>query len=115
RIALCCRRISDVTRADRRQVLSELDAEARAALKRGDISAAAAAAQSLVQRSPDQAEGYFLLGMVAAEAGQIAKAIPLLEAAVARGPRADHLAQLARLLILLRRDGDAGKAARDAL
>lgn len=59
--------------------------------------------------------GFFLLGMAAAEAGQIAKAVPLIEAAVERGPRAEHLAQLARLLSLLRRDGQAAKAAREAM
>nr|WP_156313602.1 sulfotransferase [Erythrobacter sp. SG61-1L] len=55
------------------------------------------------------------MGIVAANAGQIAKAVPLIEAAVARGPTAEHLAQLARMLILLRRDGEAGNAARKAL
>lgn len=42
------------------------------------------------------------------------RAVPLIEAAVARGPTAEHLAQLARLLILLRRDGEAADAARKA-
>jgi tetratricopeptide (TPR) repeat protein len=92
-----------------------LEAEARAALKRGDLPAAVAAAKDLMLASPEQPEGYFLLGMAAAEARQIAKAIPLVEAAVARGPQAEHLAQLARLLILLRRDGEAADAARAAL
>lgn len=92
-----------------------LETEARAALERGDLPAAATAAKALAEASPDQPEGFFLLAMVAAEAGQVAKAIPLLEAAVERGPEAEHLAQLARLLILLRRDGEAGDAARAAL
>jgi tetratricopeptide (TPR) repeat protein len=92
-----------------------LDTQARAALARGDLAAAAAAAQALVQGSPEQPAGFFLLGMVAAEAGQVAKAIPLIEAAVERGPQAEHLAQLARLLTLLRRDGEAADAARAAL
>jgi tetratricopeptide (TPR) repeat protein len=92
-----------------------LEAKARAALKRGDLPAAIAAAKDLTLASPDQPDGYFLLGMAAAEARQIARAIPLIEAAVARGPRAEHLAQLARLLILLRRDGEAADAARAAM
>ena len=91
------------------------DAQARAALKRGDLNAAAAAAKALVGAEPDRPEGYFLLGIVAAEAGQIAKAVPLIQAAVDRGPQAEHLAQLARLLILLRRDGEAADAARRAI
>ncbi|MES1986115.1 MAG: sulfotransferase [Pseudomonadota bacterium] len=92
-----------------------LKAEALSALRRGDVSAAATAAKALVEANPDSADGYFLLGMAAAEVGQIAKAVPMLEAAVARGPEAEHLAQLARLLILLRRDGEAGDVAREAI
>lgn len=88
-----------------------LEAQARAALKRGDLPAAAATAEALVRASPDQPTGFFLLGIAAAEAGQIARAVPLLEAAAARGPKAEHLAQLAKLLILLRRDGEAADAA----
>jgi cytochrome c-type biogenesis protein CcmH/NrfG len=91
------------------------EAQARAALKRGDLPAAAAAAEDLIRTDPGSPAGYFLLGMVAAEAGRIAKAVPLIEAAVERGPEAEHLAQLARLLILLRRDGDAAEAARRAI
>lgn len=91
------------------------ETQARAALRRGDLPAAAAAARALALASPEQPTGFFLLGMVAAEAGQIAKAIPLMEAAVERGPEAEHLAQLARLLILLKRDGEAGDAARKAM
>jgi tetratricopeptide (TPR) repeat protein len=92
-----------------------LEAQARAALKRGDLPAAVAAAKALALASPDQSAGFFLLGMAAAEAGQVAKAVPLIEAAVEREPQAEHLAQLARLLILLRRDGEAADAARKAL
>ncbi|WP_070151754.1 tetratricopeptide repeat-containing sulfotransferase family protein [Sphingobium phenoxybenzoativorans] len=92
-----------------------LEAQARAALRRGDLPAAAAAAKALALASPEQPAGFFLLGMAAAEAGQIAKAVPLIEAAVERGPEAEHLAQLARLLILLRRDGEAANAARAAM
>jgi len=92
-----------------------LEAVARAALARGDLTVAAQAAQRLAMERPERAAGFFLLGMAAAEAGQVAKALPMLEQAVARGGQAEHLAQYARLLILLRRDGEAGRAARDAL
>ncbi|MES2173362.1 MAG: sulfotransferase [Pseudomonadota bacterium] len=92
-----------------------LEAAARAALARGDLAAAAQAAQRLAMEQPERPAGFFLLGMAAAEAGQVAKALPMLEQAVARGGQAEHLAQYARLLILLRRDGEAGQAARDAL
>jgi len=92
-----------------------LEAQARAALKRGDLRTATAAAKDLTRTEPGLPAGYFLLGIVAAEVGQIAKAIPLIEAAIERGPEAEHLAQLAKLLILLRRDGEAADAAVRAL
>lgn len=92
-----------------------LEAQARSALKRGDLLGAAAAAKALVLADPDGSAGYFLLGMAAAEGGRITKAIPLLEAAVERGPGAEHLAQLAKLLILMRRDGEAADAAARAM
>tara|TARA_R110000787_G_scaffold3020_4_gene11819 strand:+ start:72582 stop:74147 length:1566 start_codon:yes stop_codon:yes gene_type:complete len=92
-----------------------LEAQTREALKRGDIPAAAAIAKAMISADKDQPAGYFLLGIAAAEAGQIAKAIPLVEAAVERGPEAEHLAQLAKLLILMRRDGEAAAAARKAM
>ncbi|MGK2909129.1 MAG: tetratricopeptide repeat-containing sulfotransferase family protein [Sphingobium sp.] len=92
-----------------------MEAQARSALGRGDLPAAISAAKALADAHPDQPTGFFLLGMAAAEAGQIAKAVPLIEAAVDREPQAEHLAQLARLLILLRRDGEAADAARRAL
>jgi tetratricopeptide (TPR) repeat protein len=91
-----------------------LEVEARAALKRGDLPAAVAAAKALAE-GPDRSTGLFLLAMAAEKAGQIARAIPLLEAAVLDGPRAEALAQLARLLILIRRDGEAARAAQAAL
>ena len=90
-------------------------AQARAALKRGDLNGAATAAKALAAAEPGRPEGYFLLGIVAAEAGQVAQGIPLIQAAIERGPRAEHYAQLARLLILLRRDGEAAEAARQAM
>jgi tetratricopeptide (TPR) repeat protein len=92
-----------------------LEAQARAALKRGDLSAAATAAKTLAQAEPDRSAGYFLLGVAAAEAGQIVKAVPLIEAAMERGAEAEHVAQLAKLLILLRRDGEASDAADRAM
>ncbi|MBT0667578.1 sulfotransferase [Novosphingobium profundi] len=88
---------------------------ARDALARGDLAGATLAANALVEAAPQAGAGYFLQGLVAAEAGQIARAVPLLEAAVEREPCAEYLAQLARLLILLRREGEAGVAARRAL
>nr|WP_246204945.1 sulfotransferase [Altericroceibacterium indicum] len=95
--------------------LNSLETQARSALKRGDPGAAASAAKALVLEDTSQPAGYFLLGIAAAETGQVAKAIPLIQAAVDRGPVAEHVAQLARLLSLLRRDGEAAETARKAL
>ncbi len=53
-----------------------LEAQAREALRCGDLQGAAAAAKDLAQSELDQPAGYFLLGMIAAEAGQVAKSIP---------------------------------------
>jgi len=69
----------------------------------------------MVAAAPDRPEGYFLLGMVSAEAGKIAEAIRWVNEAAARGPTGEYLAQQARLLILLRRDGEAAQAAAKSL
>lgn len=89
--------------------------QAREALGRGDLAGVTKAAQALLQQSPAEPEGYFLLGLAMAEAGQIGKGIPLIEQAIERGPTAEYLAQLSRLLITVRRDGQAAEAARKAL
>ncbi|MAC60097.1 MAG: sulfotransferase [Novosphingobium sp.] len=88
----------------------------REALSRGDLPAAGAAAQALIQSRPQDAEGYFVLAMVAAEAGQMGQALPMLDKALALDPdNTEYLAQQARLLILLRRDGQAAEVARRVL
>ncbi len=92
-----------------------LEAQARAALARGDLPGAEAAAQALATREPHAAAAPFLLGMVAAETGRIAAALPLLREAAERAPTPEYLAQLAKVLILLRRDGEAAEVARTAL
>jgi tetratricopeptide (TPR) repeat protein len=92
-----------------------LEVDARSALARGDLQSAVAAAKRLTEMMPQRPEGYFLLGMAAAEAGHVVKAIPLIQAAVDRGAQAEHLAQLARLLVLVRRDNEAAVAARRAI
>lgn len=89
---------------------------AREALARGDLPRAMEAARALATGRPDEGEGPFLMGIVAAEAGKVGQAVPLVEEALARDPgNAEYLAQYARLLILLRRDGEAADAARAAL
>ncbi|MEN7538428.1 tetratricopeptide repeat-containing sulfotransferase family protein [Aurantiacibacter flavus] len=91
-----------------------LESKARRALQQGDFATASSAAKELVLQDQSKPTGYFLLGIVAAEIGDMANALALLEAAVQRGPEAEHLAQLARVLSLLHREGDAARAARAA-
>ena len=70
----------------------------------------------MIQSRPQDAEGYFVLAMVAAEAGQMGQALPMLDKALALDPdNTEYLAQQARLLILLRRDGQAAEVARQVL
>ena len=82
-------------------------AGARAALLRGDLAEAARLATIRLSEPAGGAEGHFLLGIVAAEHGDVRRAIDLIEQAVAVAPRGEYRAQLARLYTLVRRDGDA--------
>lgn len=95
--------------------ITQIDLRVRTALARGRVAEAAENARALVHAVPDHPAGYFLMGMVAAEAGQIVNAIQLIEAAVKRAPVAEHLAQLGRLLSLQRNDEKAVAAAERAL
>ncbi|MHA6719430.1 sulfotransferase family protein [Sphingomonas sp. RS6] len=82
-------------------------AAARAALARGDFDTVIRHAGPALAATDTEAESRFLLGVVAAERGQIADAIAQIEAAVMTQPRGEYRAQLARLYALARRDGDA--------
>ena len=75
-----------------------LERQARDALERDDLLAATQAAKAIVLQDRDAPAGYFLLGIAAEQAGQIDNAVMLFDAAVQRGPQAEHLAQQARLL-----------------
>ena len=92
-----------------------LEQQARDALERDDLLGATQAAKAIVLQDRDAPVGYFLLAIAAEQAGQIDNAVLLFDAAVQRGPQAEHLAQQARLLSLLRRDGEAAAASRRAL
>ena len=85
-------------------------ATARNALADGDPDRA----RQLAQHLADPAESRFLLGLADALQGRITSALAHLEAAIAIAPTAEHLAQHARLLILVRREGPASAAAEAA-
>ncbi|WP_374942569.1 sulfotransferase [Sphingomonas sp.] len=82
-------------------------AAARAALARGDLAGAARLAAIRMSEPSGAAEGRFLLGIVEAEHGRVRPAIERIEQAVAIAPVGEHRAQLARLYMLVRREGDA--------
>ncbi len=85
--------------------------EARRALARGDLSRAAALAERLTRTRDHAAEGLFIAGVVAAEAGRVSAALPLIAEAARIAPSAEYEAHHARLLIHARRDADARAAA----
>jgi tetratricopeptide (TPR) repeat protein len=80
---------------------------ARAALAQGDMAAVRHWAATLIDRDPAAADGPFLLGLAKAAGGQIGQAIADIERAIALDPRGEYRAQLARLLVMIRRDADA--------
>ncbi len=87
---------------------------AREALARGDMAAVRQLAQGLAGVPATAAEGRFLLGIAEASEGRVSAGLAHIEAAIALGPTAEILAQQARLLIMLRRDGEARAAAQAA-
>lgn len=89
-------------------------AAARGALARGDFQEVHRLAAALVERVPDLAEGYFLLGIAEASAGRVQAGIGHMCRAVALDPQGEYRAQLARLYSLVRQDGDAAEVLRDA-
>jgi tetratricopeptide (TPR) repeat protein len=83
----------------------------REALARGDLAAVRRQAMALIASPATAAEGRFLLGMADAGEGRVGAGLGHVEAAIAIGPSAEFCAHQARLLILLRRDGEARAAA----
>ncbi|VWX54294.1 tetratricopeptide repeat-containing sulfotransferase family protein [Novosphingobium sp. 9U] len=87
---------------------------ARAALSQGDLATAHRLAASLVAQDASDAEGHFLLGVSVAGAGQIQLGIEHLTRSVTLDPRGEYRAQLAKLLTMVRRDGDAAATLSEA-
>jgi hypothetical protein len=87
---------------------------ARSALSRGDLGTTHSVATAMVAANANDAEGHFLLGIVASGVGQVQAGIEHVGRAVSIEPRGEYQAQLARLFTLVRRDGDAAAVLRDA-
>ncbi len=83
----------------------------RAALAAGDLVEMRRVAAALLRTPDGGAEAHFLAGIAEAEGGRIGAALPLMAKAADLAPSAEYQAQLARLLIQARRDGEARTAA----
>src|ERR1700750_3050506 len=84
-----------------------MQSPAREALARGDMVAVRRLAEAMMTRTVGDCEGPFLLGLAEAVAGRIGAAVAHVESAIAIAPRGEYRAQLARMLILARRDAEA--------
>jgi tetratricopeptide (TPR) repeat protein len=86
-----------------------------AALKRGDNDGARRLCRELIAQRPDHADSHFLLGMAEANQGRLPTALASVQNAARLRSSPEYLAQLARLLVIARRDADALTAAGQAL
>jgi tetratricopeptide (TPR) repeat protein len=86
-----------------------------AALKRGDNDGARRLCRELIAQRPDHADSHFLLGMAEANQGHLPTALVSVQNAARLRSSPEYLAQLARLLVIARRDADALTAAGQAL
>jgi len=87
---------------------------ARSALIRNDQRAAHRFATMLVSENGKDAEGYFLLALAEASCGRVRVGITHLNQAIALDPQGEYRAQLAKLYILVREDGQAAATLREA-
>jgi tetratricopeptide (TPR) repeat protein len=87
---------------------------ARAALERGAPAAARAHAVAVARDFPGVAEAHFLIGLADAAEGRVSAGIGHLQRAVALASQGEYWAQLARLLALAHRDGEAAQALQEA-
>lgn len=98
--------------------MTDLAARHRAAvsaLNRGDNDQARRICREVLALRPDHADSHFLLGMAEANQGQLPAALASVQNAVRLHTSAEYLAQLARLLVIARRDSDALATAAQAL
>jgi len=90
--------------------------EAQNLLNRGDLAGAHALCIRVVKASPDHADGYFLLGIIAAAGGQLLKAIELIQRAITlEGRLPEYHAHLGRCYAALKNFPEAILAADNAM
>ncbi len=92
----------------------DMIAAARQALSHGDFPEAGRLAASAVAQYPDAAEGHFLLGVAEAGVGRIQVAMGHIARAIGNDPQGEYRAQLAKLQILTRQDGEAAATLQQA-
>ena len=78
-----------------------------AALNRGDNDQARRLCRELITLRPDHADSHFLLGMAEANQGRLPAALTAVQTAVRLRASPEYLAQLARLLVIARREAEA--------
>lgn len=96
-------------------MLGDWHKEAERALARRDFRLAHALCLKILTAEPGHADALFLLGMIAAEHGNFAKALELVDRALALAPAsAEYHAQRGRCLLAVHRPREAFEAARRA-
>jgi len=87
---------------------------ASGALSHRDFEGVPCFVSTPVADNPADAQRYFLQGMAEASTGRLRSGIEYLEHAIAIDPQGEYRAQLAKLFIMVRLDGDAAATLRDA-
>jgi tetratricopeptide (TPR) repeat protein len=97
-------------------VVTEWHKEAELALNRRDYRLAHELCLKILSAEPEHADALFLLGMIAVEHHNFAKAVEVIDRAIALAPRnAEYWAQRGRCLLSLQRPREAFEAAQRAL
>lgn len=86
-----------------------------AALNRGDNDVVRRLCRELITFRPEHADSHFLLGMAEANQGRLPAALASVQNAARLRTSPEYLAQLARLLVIARREAEALTAAGQAL
>lgn len=80
--------------------LKQLHSQAQQAINKGDYKLAHQCLVALLQRQPDHADSYFLLGVINSQIGQPEKAIALMEKAIGLHSTSEYLAHLGKMYAL---------------
>ncbi len=99
-----------------REEVVSLHRQAQQAINSSAYREAHACCARILSLEPGHADAHFLMGMIAFEQRRVAKALALIDRAIARVPNnSEYLARRAQCLALLNRDAEALEAADRAL